>query len=123
MVRDGADSSHRSLTASLALGLLGCMRLLTMRGQASAAQADLILRSPPSAGVSKDEPHQDSARLRILAAPIVRVVQRSRPSKKQRAQGMPGASRARGLVCEGKSTQASHHRFSTVSPAFPAQRF
>ena len=25
-------SSHRSLTASLALGLLGCMRFLTMRG-------------------------------------------------------------------------------------------
>jgi hypothetical protein len=36
-------------------------------GRLRAAHVDLILRSPPSAGVSKEEPQQDSTRLSIPA--------------------------------------------------------
>src|ERR1700751_3685606 len=35
----------------------GALRLLTMRVSRLAASEDLILRSPPQAGVSKDGPH------------------------------------------------------------------
>ena len=37
---------------------------------------------------------------------------------------MPGASRARGLVCGMKKAyERSHHRFNRNVPAFPAQWF
>jgi hypothetical protein len=38
-----------------------------------------------------------------------RVVHELCPSKNQRAQGMPGARGARGLVCKVESTRVSHH--------------
>ena len=52
----------------------------------------------------------------------VRVVQ-VRPSKQQRAQETPDASRTRSLVCKVESTRVSHHRFGRDHPAFPAQWF
>jgi hypothetical protein len=33
----------------------------------------------------------------------------------------PGAGCTRGLVCKGRSTRVSHHRFNRSDPAFPAQ--
>jgi hypothetical protein len=36
----------------------GALRLLTMRVQGRATHSDLILRSPPQAGVSKDGPRE-----------------------------------------------------------------
>src|SRR5882762_6022464 len=46
------------------------------------------------------------------------------PSEYQRAQGMPGARCTRSLACEiDKAHERSHHRFTGVDPAFPAQWF
>jgi hypothetical protein len=43
---------------------------------------------------------------------------------KQRAQGKPGGQCTRGLACEiNKAHERSHHRFTGVDPAFPAQWF
>ena len=42
----------------------------------------------------------------------------------QRAQGKPGGQCTRGLACEiDKAHERSHHRFTGVDPAFPAQWF
>jgi len=41
-----------------------------------------------------------------------------------RAQGKPGARRARSLACESEEAhERSHHRFTGYNPAFPAQWF
>jgi hypothetical protein len=46
------------------------------------------------------------------------------PSEHQRAQGMPGARRARSLACEiKKAHERSHHGYTGNRPAFPAQWF
>ena len=44
------------------------------------------------------------------------------PSRDWRAQGRPGAGRARGLPAE-KNAGSSHHRFGRTRPALPARRF
>jgi hypothetical protein len=64
-------------------------------------------------------------RVRVLAARRARGLRSLRPSsRKQRAQGKPGARCTRGLVCKlhiRKRTRA--YRFSGGNPAFPAQWF
>src|SRR5437870_4272945 len=55
---------------------------------------------------------------------FARVLQFRCPSEPQRAQGKPGASCARSLVCRvKKANERSHYRFSQFTPAFPAQWF
>src|SRR5260370_9602392 len=42
--------------------------------------------------------------------------------EKQRAQGMPGAQCTHSLACEiDKAHERSHHRYTGINPAFPAQ--
>src|SRR6266404_3694517 len=41
-----------------------------------------------------------------------RVVDQPCPSRKQRAQGRPGARRTRSLACKVKSIRVNHHRFA-----------
>src|SRR5258706_16473898 len=46
------------------------------------------------------------------------------PLDKQRAQGMPGAQCTHSLACDrNKAHECSHHRYTGVNPAFPAQWF
>jgi hypothetical protein len=46
-----------------------------------------------------------------------------RPSRKQRAQGMPGARRTHCLASKTKKTLAGQHRYAEITPALPAQWF
>jgi addiction module HigA family antidote len=86
------------------------LRLLTMRDRLPATHVDLILRSPPQAGVSKDVPQQqDSTRLRFPAtqshpdfAKTTSLV--SRGHRECRMLAAPTASRA-----NGKSTRQQLH--------------
>src|SRR5580692_13036960 len=45
------------------------------------------------------------------------------PSRKQRAQGMPGARRTHCLTCTTKKTHAGQHRYAEITTALPAQWF
>src|SRR6201996_9502899 len=53
----------------------------------------------------------------------VRVLRYPCPSRKQRAQGMPGARRTHCLACKTKKTHAGQHRYAEITPALPAQWF
>jgi len=59
---------------------------------------------------------------RVPAAPDARALRRWRPSEIERAQGRPGADRARGPPA-AKKAGGSYHRFGRGIPAFPARRF
>ena len=62
--------------------------------------------------------------VRILAARFARGLHELLPSRRQRAQGRPGARCTRGLVCKlHKEMRTRAYRFSGNTPAFPAQWF
>src|SRR5258706_7489396 len=68
--------------------------------------------------------HQLQMRLRDLAARCARGLHESFGPINQRAQGKPGGQCTRGLACEiSKAHERSHHRFTGVDSAFPAQWF
>src|ERR1700738_4252572 len=61
---------------------------------------------------------------RSRGADSARVVHEAWPSKKQRAQGRPGARCTRGLACKSDNKKRTRaYRFSGNTPAFPAQWF
>jgi hypothetical protein len=57
--------------------------------------------------------------LRILATPRARAVQEFRPSKKQRAQGKPGARCTRSLACKMKKHTSGVTTGSPEKPGLP----
>jgi hypothetical protein len=78
------------------------------------------LRADPVAGMTRGgiRPHSRGAlRVRVMHHPC--------PSRKQRAQGRPGARRTRGPVCKKlrESAHGCNHRQGGITPAFPAQCF
>jgi len=98
----------------------GALRFLTMRVRHPATCSDLVLRSPPQAGVSKDGPRQDAPPRSRHARCARALHQKCRPETegagKAGCPNAPAASRA-----EWESTRVSPPQVHRFTPAFPAR--